>query len=195
LAEISKIPSRIYGDRDCSYCGVTFVATTPNKKYCSPICLSKVYKQHYSGDWSRQNAAEYRRRASINKIWGITNPSYWKKLWKLAEQQAVAILKAEGFDKIYPLSESFTYSPFDLKAEIDHFICGIQVTTATQQPTFFKRLRLANALGIEYYILFVKPNLRGYVLKNGKIPGGYKLFLNDVNWKVKPVPGFDSECH
>lgn len=180
-----------YGDRNCAYCGIKFVATTPNKKYCSPNCLSRVYKQHYSGDWSRQNAAEYRRRALINKIWGIRNPSYWKKLWRLAEQQAVTILRAEGFDKIYPLNEGFPYSPFDLKAEKDHFICGIQVTTATTQPTFSKRLRLAKALGLEYYILFIKPNLKGYVLKDGKLPGGCKLFLNDVNSKVKPVPGVD----
>ena len=34
----------------------------------------------HSGDWSRQNAAEYARRTLINKIWGITYPSYWKAL-------------------------------------------------------------------------------------------------------------------
>jgi hypothetical protein len=81
--------------------------------------------------------------------------------------------------------------PFDLKAEKDHLICAIQVTTATRQPTFFKRLRLANVLGLEYYVLFIRPDLKGYVVKNGKMPGGYKLLLDDIRRKVKPVQGFD----
>lgn len=70
-----------YGYRSCSCCGLIFLANIPNKKYCSPDCLSKVYKKRYSGDWSRQNASEKARRASINACWGIAKPDTWKKCW------------------------------------------------------------------------------------------------------------------
>jgi len=97
-------------------------------------------------------------------------------------------LESEGFGNPHLLSLDFPYSPFDLRAEKNGRICAIQVTTATTQPTFYKRLRLTRVLGLEYHILYVRPDLGEYILKNGEEPGAYKIFLNDLSHKTKLIP-------
>jgi hypothetical protein len=187
LSKSAPTANRSYGNRMCKYCGSAFTAGVPNQKFCSPQqCLSKFYKQTYTGDWSKQNENEKARRALINDLWGIKNPHNWKKLWKPAEAIACSILQSEGFVNVKLLTEDYPYSPFDLRAEKNGNVYVIQVTTSTTQPGFYKRLKLAEVLKLDYYILFIRPDLKGYIIKDSTQPGAYKIFLNDVQCKVKP---------
>jgi hypothetical protein len=188
LTKPAPTANRNYGNRICKYCSSEFLAGIPNQKYCSPRCLSKFYKQSYTGDWSRQNENEKARRALINKLWGIKSPQDWKRLWKSAEAIACSILHSEGFANVNLLTQDYPGSPFDLRAEKNGDVCAIQVTTATTQPGFYKRLRLAEVLKLGYYVLYIRPDLKGYVIKYSKKRGAYKIFLEEVRCKVKPCP-------
>jgi hypothetical protein len=188
LNQQSPNNNRNLGERICKYCGRTFIATTPNRKYCSPYCLGKVYSQIYTGDWSRQKANQKAIRAYINTIWGIVNPLAWKTLWKLAESIAPHILEREDFIDVKLLTTEFQYSPFDIITKRNDSLCVIQVTTATTQPGYYKSLRLAQEFRLVYYVLYVRPDLKAYILKNSQNPGAYKIYLNEVLHNVKPVP-------
>jgi hypothetical protein len=76
---------------------------------------------------------------------------------------------------------------FDIRAinNITRRVCVFQVTTRTHTD-IKKRLSYATILNLDFYVLYVRPDLTGYVLKNTQAPGAHALHLRDLE-KIKTI--------
>ena len=106
--------------------------------------------------------------------------------WRQAEDKALRVLTIEGFKDPVCLKHFKHNFYFDVTAiREDLKICVFQVTTRTH--TFVKRnLAYARELGLEFYVLYIRPRLTGYVLKHAEGPGAYALSLTDIN-RIKRI--------
>ena len=84
---------------------------------------------------------------------------------QLAEAIAPLILEREDFSDVKLLTTEFQYSPFDIIAKKRNAsLCVFQVTTRTH--TEIKRhLSYAKIFYLDFDILYVRPDLTGYILK------------------------------
>ena len=141
----------------------------------------------YARNWRRNHIEQARgldrkhREKIISKWRGTTtNNGLKSSIWKRAEQLTSDILRREGFEDILHFSKMGLHGHIDFFAKHDG-ICAIEVTTGTDKPINRYAKELVNYLGLQQYVLFIKPDLSGYVLK--RIPPSIrrpKLTLNEV---------------
>ena len=82
-----------------------------------------------------------------------------------AENLAVLkILPAIGFSGIFHLSSAMRLFPFDIVASLKGERVPIDVTTGLTKSLRIHRI-IASALGMSLYVLFIKPDLRCFYLK------------------------------
>jgi hypothetical protein len=128
-------------------------------------------------DYHRNNSAQVRH------IWsrGVNGRFSWLQ----AEDIALQILSLEGFENIILLKQFKGNFYFDIKAvrKQDNKICVFQVTTRTHTEVK-RRLSYAKIFYLDFYILYVRPDLTGYILKYAEGPGSQALSCTDMQ-KIK----------
>jgi hypothetical protein len=77
--------------------------------------------------------------------------------------------------------EDFKYNfYFDLKAETrDGTRCVFQITTRTHTE-LERRLTYARILGLHFYVIYVRPSLDGYIIKDAEKPGAHSISFTDL---------------
>lgn len=168
----------------CSYCGVIFESRSPNRKSCDEKeCRLKalhertsalnIYRKKYAnsdkGKIAFKNLPSKRkkRRRELGREWGTNG----RLIWKDAENIDLVktILEKEGFINIKNLNEYHLNFPFDYYAEqgIQKFVFQITVRTHSKKT---KQVSLAKLFGMEHLTLFIKQDLKYYILKSGSTP-------------------------
>ena len=188
-----------YKSKTCQLCGKSFVPASGPQKYCKECAPKTSDKQGYRNfyrftfpervkkskissikrlsknpDWVRQKKMLRRkRRAEIQERWGKVGGlkgTWVNRSWEQSEKLAVEILKNEGFKNAKRL-DYFPTCSFDVRAEKQDKICVFQVTSRTHIGDKKRHAQLAKDLGLDYLILYIKPDLTGYILKRTDISG------------------------
>lgn len=141
------------------------------------LCSRRYYHSHKAERnlkqkaWVAANRSHLRiySRERYRRAWGITNRTIAKEAEIFATEK---LLPALGFSEIDLVSILRRFLPFDIVATHNGSRVLIDVTTgqAKWRHGLVDAYKLAEALRMEYYILFVKPDFTRYVLKqsNGK---------------------------
>lgn len=148
----------------------------------------KVYAKQYYRDnidvlSANTSMRRKERRRFIQEAWGRVGgeKGTWRNLrWVDAEKIAVKVLEANGFHDVKRL-DYFIHSPFDIVATYrDGIRYAFQVTMRTHQDTHKKHIRLANDLGLEWYVFYINPALTKYIIKSAIESGVEELNLTDM---------------
>jgi hypothetical protein len=111
-----------------------------------------------------------------------------RETWRQAEEEvSIQVLLSEGFIEVMSLKPFKHNFYFDIRAinNITRRVCVFQVTTRTHTD-IKQRLSYATTLNLEFFVLYVRPDLTGYVLKNARAPGAHALYLSDLK-KIKTI--------
>jgi len=167
----------------CKICGKPFYVLHGYRyRYCSDACRLKgkaiIHRGYVSKNKKHLNEYAKQRREGI---WGTSN----REIGKSAELHALnKLLPLLGFTEIYHVSPIRRFVPFDFVATLRGVRVLIDVTTTISKGGSWNRtaLLLARALGMPLIIVFIKPDLSGYMMRDA-FDGGTVL----VN-QVKPLP-------
>jgi hypothetical protein len=204
-----------YRPKICELCGKSYNPISGKQKYCKKCApptseiaaysrfmarlfpnrskeqkrhsyLLKLRDQTYR---ERQNSLRRERRSRIQKEWGVVGGpkgTWLNDSWEKAEEVALQILTDVGFQSPKRL-RYFPNCPFDIRAERNGKICVFQVTMRTHIDDKKRHLQLAKDLGLDYIILYIKPDFSGYVLKPAEDSGADELTLADLREVKKCV--------
>jgi hypothetical protein len=141
-----------------------------NKQY------AKSWRAHHLERVRAINRKHYERK---NSKWrgNIVNNGLKSSMWKEAERLAPYILKQQGFENIFHLS---FHRHFDFLAKLDGVVYAFEVTTATQKRLNYQAKELAHYLGIPYYVLFIKPDMSGYRLKQVPLSVKKRMYKDQI---------------
>jgi hypothetical protein len=116
--------------------------------------------------------------AKVRAAW--SNVTSGRKTWREAEAVALQILPSEEFQNTISLKDFRHNFYFDAKGETkDGTRCVFQITTRTH--TELKcRLKYARIFGLHFYVLYVRPGLDGYIIKDAEKPGAYSIYYTDI---------------
>lgn len=169
----------LYLNKTCRKCGEIFEPKSGHTFYCDK-CRPSSYKGRietwvaHHKDWcrnydlahrDRRNYSRKNRRQEVVRYWNPTNID-WKTNWKITEIASVEVLKAEGWINIELLTLYYPRFAFDIVATLPNGKRAlIQVTSRTHtHPN--RHMKLASALHLGFYVLYINPSLTRYVLKN-----------------------------
>lgn len=176
----------------CGICGIDFIGRAPSTKYCDTCCPvdrrdAKAYGSWYNSTFRdvqtsikknqyhnltdtgkrahqrSNNKSRKIRRNRIRKEWGYLG-SVSMESYRPSEEYARRVLKYEGYSNIIDLNDIFIQSNFDIVADANGKKIAFQVTCNTHINHITKHKRLAKAFGLEYKIIYVKPDLSGYII-------------------------------
>ena len=177
--------------RICPYCDHEFIPAHFNQRNCkSDTCVKKresqAHQRRYTklkkmiptflkdrSDWARKNRAKMRQR------WGSIGGdprTDWKLKVKVSreaeEYVATKVLPAEGFSDPYWINRESEHCFLgDMLAKKDGQIYCINVTiNYWKQVKATETARILDYLGLRHIVVFVKPDLTGYVIR--EIPAG-----------------------
>lgn len=146
----------------------------------------------YAKNWRIRNLAHAReleckhRKKRISKWRGaIVNNGLRSSVWKEAELLTPAILKQEGFEDIFYFSQ-YSHGHVDFLAKHNGIICAFETTTSDMKPLSSSGRALTGYLGIKYYVLFIKPDLSGFQLK--QVPLSAKTVKLSMQELSNPIP-------
>ena len=177
--------ARNYKPKVCAICGSKFVPLSGNQKYCKRCVPTssknkalhlRYLKKHFS---ERYREKRRQKRRYIQNVWGYVGGAkgtWVNQKWQKAEKYAVEALKHEGFKNVKRLSY-FKQCPFDVKAEKNGEIYVFQVTMRTHIDDIKRHKQLAKDLGVKFKVIYVKPDLSGYLIKDR---GMQELCLRDL---------------
>jgi hypothetical protein len=100
------------------------------------------------------------RHMELQTMWN--NHFNGKESWKKAEQLAVRILQNEGFSRI---ERTNFYFPFDYWAKLAELPVAVEVTCSYKRAKKGITKRFLSFSGWRYFVLFIRPDLEKYVLK------------------------------
>lgn len=197
-----------YKSKICMLCNNPFIPASGPQKYCKNCAPTTADRTKYSNFWRltfpeksrkmklesfrrlsknpewvrEKNRLRRKRRAEIQERWGRVGGlkgTWLNRSWEQSEKAALDILKNEGFDNPRRL-DYFPICQFDARAEKQNKIYVFQVTSRTHVEDKNRHIRLAKDLGLEYTILYIKPDLTGYILKNGEASGADEICVQDL---------------
>ena len=128
----------------------------------------------------RQEQTDYVRNktAKIRLDW--SNGTSGRKTWREAEDVALQILPSEGFQKAISLKDFKHNFYFDAKGETRNGTkCVFQITTRIHTE-LKRRLKYARILGLHFYVLYIRPSLDGYIIKDAEKPGAHSIYYTDL---------------
>jgi len=178
-------------DKTCLLCKREFAPSAPSQKICDDCSLpyptdspeytrwwrqtfpekAKEGKQSWWNSLSDEKKRYYKergnerrkeRRRRIQETWGFLGGK-GEKFYRPTEDYAIKVLKREGYEGVKNLNY-FKQNLFDVKGIKNSQIYVFQVTTRTHVDDAKRHRQLAGDLGLVYKILFVKPDLSGYIL-------------------------------
>jgi len=181
----------------CKYCGEIFESRSPNRKTCYEkecrlrllrdrnikIDVSrKKYAESHKGKQASARLPYYRRyrRKSLQKLWGDTGRLVWHESESI--DLIELILKNEGFSNVINLNSYFKHFVFDYYAEKNGERYVFQITTRTHTNKT-KQHYLSELFGMRHLTIFIKHDLKHYVVKEGANP---ELAINDIK-NIKEV--------
>lgn len=145
----------------CRYCAQPFIPKTGRAVYCyGEGCRSKG-----TNYWRyRHNDKRRNERRKLQEHWGFANSRHLGcKGGKIAEEAAPGFLKNLAFENIVVAVEHGVNFPWDIIAERGGQKYVIQVTMSVR--AVHKYSRAAQALGVHWAVLFIKPDLTRAILK------------------------------
>ena len=104
---------------------------------------------------------------------------------RLMEIFAFQMLSLLGFSDIEYVSSYYPQLPFDFIAELNSSKIALDVTAARWKTIQDRCVRLTKILGLDYYILFIKPDKKYYQLY--KIQEGKSRYYVHLR-ELKPCP-------
>lgn len=119
-------------------------------------------------------------------MWGIVGGlkgTWVNRHWENAEKISLKILESEGYNHPIRLNY-FPTCPFDVTAIKNGIQCVFQITMRTHCDDLKRHIKLADDLGLEHRVIYVKPDLTGYVIKKAR--GNDELTLKDIK-EVKRI--------
>lgn len=154
--------------QNCKICGAVFYRSGRGRwALCSEACKRKnntaMHRRYVENNRARVN--ESARRWKIRN-WGASDAEIAKRAEQLAFER---ILPKLGFTDIYDVTAVRRYVPFDFVAtNPDGERVLIDVTTGMTKSGHYHRsgVSLVNALRMRLYVLFVKPDLSSYSLRD-----------------------------
>lgn len=185
-----------YKPKNCESCGNSFKPNSSVQRFCENCSFPVDSKEYKLESWRRiarnpknrakMNSVRQARRKRIQEAWGYVGglKGTWVNTeWEKSEEIALEILEHEGFKNPRRLNY-FRHHPFDVRAD---GISVFQVTMRTHIEDKRRHLRLADDLSLSYWILYIKPDFSGYVLKDAMGEGADELNLTDIKemkkWK------------
>lgn len=187
-------------EKPCVECHELFKPHAPMHIRCG-VCR-KIYRDRYNSDYKKKyfkenhkeislknNGRRLTRRRMIQEWWGRVGGcrGTWVNLkWRDSERLALHILPKEGFVGANVITELFPVFPFDVCAEKNGKLSVIQVTMRTHVDRVKQHRALADMLRLPYYVLYVRPDFKYYLLKCSDESGFYELKMSDME-KVKEV--------
>jgi ribosomal protein L37AE/L43A len=187
---LAIIPRAKYSPKVCPRCGQDFTPRSGATRWCDH-CAPDVYRAYVDRATAKKpgyyraklNEARRARRRLIQDAWGrVQGPrGTWKNgSWVRSEIAAKEALRREGFHEINRCNDLFATFPFDLLARNGERY-GVLVTQRIAMVKTPKRhLQLAAWLGLKVAVVYMRSDLRGYVLKRSTDPGWSELTLDDV---------------
>ncbi|HVB95392.1 MAG TPA: hypothetical protein VND41_02170 [Nitrososphaerales archaeon] len=171
----------------CIHCGTSFQEDESSyyflhgrrRKYCSSKCGYKAYVIRKYGGYSGLNKAKF-------GSWGSPTAPDKSKVLK-SEKLAVAhILPKEGFTDIFWYSGLYPNAFTDILARKDGHVCSINVTTFhSKSLNIPATIELTRYLGLERFVLFIKPDFSAYCLRHVKL--GQKAVAMHVDATLVPI--------
>jgi hypothetical protein len=133
------------------------------------------------------NAQRRIRRVLIQEAWGkVGGPqgTWVNRKWEEAEEYALKALLQEGYTNVKRL-KYFPQCFFDIKADKDGCVHVFQVTMRTHCEDLKRHRQLAEDLRLKYHVIYVKPDLSGYLIRDTDCKGvygrsPYELSLRDL---------------
>lgn len=128
----------------------------------------------------RQQQTDYARYKSAKVRVAWSNGTSGRNTWREAEDVALRILPSEGFRNIISLKDFKHNFYFDAKGEAkDGKRCVFQITTRTHTE-LNRRLKYARIFGLHFYVLYVRPSIDGYIIKDAEKPGANSICHTDI---------------
>ena len=142
----------------CPSCQGEFTVRITNaQRYCSARCAAQTYQ-------TLRQEPRKNQRQKVQYLWGYANSRHrGNEGGQLAEEAAPRFLKNLGFENIVVASIEGVNFPWDIIAERGGQKYVIQVTMSVR--AVHKYSRAAQALGVHWAVLFIKPDLTRAILK------------------------------
>ena len=121
-------------------------------------------------EWRKRHPDSYRRTeitfwAKVKSIWGPSSSLPPREVYQKIELYALTnVLPSLGFTNITYLKNDPGFT-FDFAATLNGRSILIDVTCAARRCTG-KKLKLARALGLPFFVLFISPNLKFHYLQD-----------------------------
>ena len=152
--------------RACAVCKKRFIPSGQGRHtLCSDLC-ERARIAWWHKRYAKMNQVHLREYAKAYKlrVWGKSSPEVGLGAELLALER---ILPSLGFGDIFHASRAYRFSPFDFIATFEGRRTLVDVTTCNSRSgaPYRKRKQLADALGMRLFVLFVRPNMSGFVLK------------------------------
>jgi len=126
----------------------------------------------YAKNWRIHNPTicrelDRKHREKRTSKWrgNIVNNGLKSSIWKEAEQLAPDILRQEGFEDIFHFSRDCIHGHVDFLAKRNGIVYAFETTTSDMKRLNSSGRTLTRYLDIKYYVLFIKPDLSGFQLK------------------------------
>ena len=161
--------------KPCKYCGASFIPKTGRAVFCyGEGCRSRGRTAWRDRAYLKRTA----ERRQVQEYWGYANSRHLgHKGGTRAEEAASLFLKERSFENIVSATTDGANFPWDIIADRAGLKYVIQVTMRTHAR--HKYAKAAQALGVRWAVLFVKPDLTRAILK---VPGG-----NHTELRLKEV--------
>jgi CRISPR/Cas system-associated endonuclease/helicase Cas3 len=118
---------------------------------------------------------------AINKFYSKLSPVFGNSVDRYFYLYEYEIFSSSDSDSNSNNSTNVSLSLFSAS----HFLNSVILSTYIH--TYIKkRLGYAIALNLDFYVLYVRPDLTGYILKNAQTPGAQALCLSDLE-KIKTI--------
>ena len=148
----------------------------------------------YNREWARQarknNPEKFREiackhRKECEAIWG-SRVQRGSNEWRKAEAFAEKILSYEGFTNIIHLNQ---YFPFDYLCIRNGEKYAIDVTVTTHKKVNETQKKLIHFFGLHFIVLFIKPKLDMYLMRE-VMPPFKSIGILNMRWlrQLKPTP-------
>jgi len=152
--------------RTCVVCKKVFTPSGQGRyAMCSDSCRKRKVAWWHNR-YAKMNQVHLREYAKAYKlrVWGESSPEVGLRGELVALEK---ILPPLGFSDIFHASRAYRSSPFDFIATFEGRRTLVDVTTCNSKSgaPYKKRKQFAKALGMSLFVLFVRPNMSGFVLK------------------------------
>lgn len=188
-----------YRPKKCVICGKNFEPKSGHVLTCSADCAKKHHmylknkwrsehanylKRKRRLDKDRTNQLRRKRRKRIQSEWGVVGGlkgTWLNRHWEKAEEYAGRAITLSGWCEVRRLAY-FTTCVFDIRASsFSSQSCVFMVTCRTHIDDLKRHERLADDLGLELFVIYVKPDLSGYIIKNSREKGADEINLKDLS--------------